>query len=500
MADGFCSTVRLPVLLLLACAAAIAQPADPAERTKQARELVIAGRAEEAVPIFEDLVQASPNDAGLRMSLCIAQFKAGRFRDSIAQAEAALRLQPGMLTARLFLGASYLELGDPGRAAEPLQKVVAAQPKERNAQLMLAEAMRSLNRYEEAAEHFRAAIALMPENAKAWYGLGRSLEALSGQALDELEQTAPDCAYRHALTAEALLRQRRYGSALHHYRDALARDAGLRGVHAGLATLYKETGRPALAAAEEEAGKRMPPPDCAARKLECDFAAGRLREVIGAARQSASPEAYFWSSMAYRGLAAEAYARLENLPDSAESHIYAATIHESRSLYTEAIREWRLALKLAPDDANVRTGLAVALFHGRDYTAALPLLDGLLRQRPESADLNFLYGASVLNMEQPEKAVPYLERALKQDARYLPARAALGQAYLRIGKAAQAIPHLKESLATDEDGSRHFQLVRAYQLAGETDLAKKALADYQTFRKTMDAKKSEEEGLDLSKP
>ena len=40
----------------------------------------------------------------------------------------------------------------------------------------------------------------------------------------------------------------------------------------------------------------------------------------------------------------------------------------------------------------------------------------------------------------------------------------------------------KAALADDEDTGAHFQLLRAYQLTGQTDLARQALVDYQRAR------------------
>ena len=73
------------VLLLLAAAALCAQ-SDPAQKAKQARDLVLAGKAEEAIPIYLELARAAPNDAAMLVNLCIAEFKARRFRDAAGHA------------------------------------------------------------------------------------------------------------------------------------------------------------------------------------------------------------------------------------------------------------------------------------------------------------------------------------------------------------------------------------------------------------------------------
>ena len=77
-----------------------------------------------------------------------------------------------------------------------------------------------------------------------------------------------------------------------------------------------------------------------------------------------------------------------------------------------------------------------------------------------------------LEQRQPEKAIPYLEKASRDGSTAAQARAALGRAYLDSGEAGRAVPHLEAGLETDEDGSLHFQLARAYQANGQAELAR----------------------------
>jgi predicted Zn-dependent protease len=170
------------VLLLLTAVTLCAQSLDPVQQARKAREFVLAGKPDDAIPIYLELARAAPKDAGILVNLCIAEFKARRFRDAAGHAEAALKLQPESLTANLFLGASYSQLGEHARAIPPLEKVIAAQPNDRNARVMLAEALLALDRFDESALQFHRASELAPENPGVWYGLGRALDALAGRA------------------------------------------------------------------------------------------------------------------------------------------------------------------------------------------------------------------------------------------------------------------------------------------------------------------------------
>jgi predicted Zn-dependent protease len=343
---------------------AFAQAPDPAREAQRAQELVTAGKLDEAIRIYQSLVRNSPNNAVLLLNLCVAEYTAKKYNEAAASAAAALKLQPDLLPARLFLGASDLELGQLRAAIESLKTVVAANPRERNGRLMLGLALLQAGQPAESLEHLEAATEMLPTNTRAWYGLARAREALG------------------------------HGPA-----------------------------------------------------------------------------------------AKQAWERLMALPPSLESHLHAAEVDSAELRWREAALEWREALRLAPEKPAVRLGLGEALFRSRDYQAAMSTLKPLLMS--DNAEAQFLYGASLLNLQQPLEAVPYLREAIARDTHLLPARAALGQALLQTGKAEEAIPLLKGGLSVDQDGSVHFQLFRAYQLTHQEGEARRALADYQRFRASL---------------
>ena len=330
---------------------------------RRAQELAAAGRPEEAARIYRALLRATPENPVLLLNLCIAEYKARQFTEAATHAQAALALQPGLLPARLFLGAARFELSEFEKAAGALEQVVAASPGDRNARLMLGEALLGMSKPGQAAVHLQAAAEMLPDSPRVWYGLGRA------------------------------------------------------------------------------------------------------REMTGA-RQAAS----------------EAWDRLASLPPSPESHMHMAQVQDAGQRWREAAAEWRAALKLAPESRTARIGAGWALFRLRDYEAAMSVLKPLLTS--DRAEVQFLQGASLLNLQQPIEAMRYLRAAIARDPAMLPARAALGQALLQTGKAEEAIPLLRDAMAVDPDGATHFQLFRAYQLTHREAEARQALAAYRRLRES----------------
>jgi predicted Zn-dependent protease len=321
---------------------------------------------------------------------------------------------------------------------------------------------------------------LEPGNPRAWYLLGKSYEALSQHAFERLDKLAQGSAWWLALVAGTRLSEQQYGAAFGLYREALAKMPGLRGAHAALAEIYRNTGHADWAAVEEKREPRAP--DCTRPTQECAFRAGRFLEAVRGA-QPPTPSSYYWQSRACNELARQAFSGLAQLPPSAELHRLRAQMESNRRRYPEAVKELREALKMAPRDPQVRIELASALHSARDDHAAQAVLEELLKADPEAAPLNFMYGDTLLSLEQPEKAIPYLEKALRRDPKQLRVRGALGVAYARTGQAERAIPHLKAALELDPDGSLHYQLARAYQATGQAELAKPLLEKYQEFQR-----------------
>jgi predicted Zn-dependent protease len=462
---------------------ALPQSDDLAIKSQQAKQLMAEGNFVRAVPLYRELNQAVPNNAGLKLNLGIALHMAGKKREAIPELEAAVKLDATLEPAWLFLGTTRLQLGEPTAALRPLKMALSLEPDQPQARQMLAGALLSLGRPDEAAAEYRKLTVADPENAQGWYGLGRSYESLSGRSFDDLQKTAPQSAYLLSLLAETRLREQQLSSAFFLYRRALEQMPTLRGLHTGVAQIYRQTGHPDWAETEDRKESQLPAPDCHIEKLECQFNAGEFDELTVAAKQP-NAESFYWQSRAYNELALQAFAKLGQLPPSPELHELKAHIYNSQKKYSEAASEWREALKLSPTDTQIKKDLAISLKLGQDYEAALPLLQALLREQPTSAELNFLVGDTLLDRERADEALPLLQRAVTRDPKSLAAHKSLARAELAAGKPVQAIPHLKLALPTDEDGTLHYQLAQAYRASGQTELAKKALQEYEQIQRS----------------
>ena len=471
---------------------------DPAVKAQRAKELMGAGRFGEAATIYQELVSEIPGNPGLLMNLGMALHMAGDDRKAIPHLTAAIKLQPQMIPAQLFLGASYLRIAEPVKAIPHLERVVTAQPSYGEARQLLADALFAAKRLEEAAGQFRKLAESDPRNPQVWHALGRAYEALSQSAFEALARTAPDSAYHLAILAEARFHQQQYSASFFLYRQALERNGKMPGVRQAIAEIYRNTDHPDWAAKEET---RAPSPACPGSGIECDYRAGQFLKVVQAAKLRKTPEGHYWLTRAYNELARHAFSQLRGLPDSPQLHEHLAEVHRGQRRHRDAAEEWRKALALAPGNLRLEAQLAQSLYEARDYEAAREITARLLHTDPASTEMNHLHGEILLSLQNFDQAIPHLKKAVMAAPKLLTAQGSLGRALALSGNAAQSIPHLKAALAIDEDGSLHYQLARAYQTTGQSELAKQALAEYQErSQRAMTARDSAQKEIQITPP
>ena len=477
--------VRLLVVFVLVCGTptgAWTQAQDAAARASEAAAAMQAGRFDAAAAIYDELVTARPNDAGLLMNLGMARYMGGHPDRALPVLQKAVRLNESLAPASLFLGASLLDLGQFAEAATPLQRAVTLMPKNPDAREMLARSYLGSTRPSKAAPQYRTLTTLQPSSPKAWYGLARSYEGIAEASFVTLQKEFPDSPLLELIVADIAATQEKFPAALAIYRRALQNNVPVGGLHEFVADLYERAGKSEWAAIELRKVKPRTAAYCSTRAAECRFLDGKFREALSAAQQSTGAVGRFWAVRAANRLAVEAVSHLETLPSSAELHLIRAEIAQSRNRNPEGVTEIRAALELEPGNPAIESALAEALVRAHDLGEAIPLLERLTRAQPDDGSLLLMYGDALLQSQQVDRAIPILERAAKAEHALPSARALLGRAYVQAGRYGDAVPHLEASIENDQDGDIHYQLARAYQALDRQEDAQKAMTEYQKRR------------------
>jgi tetratricopeptide (TPR) repeat protein len=211
-------------------------------------------------------------------------------------------------------------------------------------------------------------------------------------------------------------------------------------------------------------------------------AAATLAQVHGDSNVNA--EASYWLERTYQALGAETYGRLEDsFPDSWRTHQLHAEGFALRRDIDDAIKEYRAALQLRPNEAKLHEALGEFYLDNHSDDAQRELEKAVALDPSRTKALYLLGRLYVLNQEN-EKAVPYLQRALQLQPNLNEASGLLGTAYVRMGQFADAIPRLEKAAPLDHYGNVHYQLYLAYRKLGQAELAQKALARSQDLRRS----------------
>lgn len=208
---------------------------------------------------------------------------------------------------------------------------------------------------------------------------------------------------------------------------------------------------------------------CAFLSGDYELTSSASQRLLASAPHSA--QALYWSIKANEKLAFESldkYQRLE--PNSKNSHILLGDIFRQQHRYDDAQVEYKLALEISPNDPAALLGLANAYFGNLNIEKTIETVQTAMRNDPNGPELNLIMGEALVHRKNYAEAKPYLEKSLAAKPQMLPhVHALLGQAELfrESGDMQYAIAHLKLGLPSDEDGSVHYQLARAYQQVGD---------------------------------
>ncbi len=162
-----------------------------------ATRMARAGRHEQALPILQRLVDATPDVAEPRLALVATLAAAGRTDEmKIALTDAAARL-PAEHRIAMPYARMLVDEGHETAALAALESALPAAGDDADYQAFAAALAQRLERHAQAVELYRAALALRAGNGVWWMGLGISLAALD-------DGNDARAAFRRALADPAL--------------------------------------------------------------------------------------------------------------------------------------------------------------------------------------------------------------------------------------------------------------------------------------------------------
>jgi len=129
----------------------------------------------EAIPLFEQILQAEPKVALANLQLGRAWNSLGDYSKALPWLQKAVELAPQSVEAHYELGAALGELGDYAESAKQLEAAVAQDPSSDELHFYLGSAYEEIDRTADAMKQYQAALELNPDNYRANLLLGRML-------------------------------------------------------------------------------------------------------------------------------------------------------------------------------------------------------------------------------------------------------------------------------------------------------------------------------------
>lgn len=405
--------------------------------------LELEGRLGEAAEQYERAAKLDPESAQLQRFKAQIYARMGRVDEALASGRRALELEPDdertlFALARLY---ALLQRGDEARALlEPRFEDDSLSPE---GLFLFIELESNAERYTDAEEAARRLIEREPEDSRGAYALGAILER-QGRLVESED------AYRRVLSVDP--------SDLRAY-DAIARLRRRDGdMDAELAVLYEKlslmpddpsalmrvaqihdmagnraaaiaaleqlvTHNPEQLSAQFQLGFYLYEDDRADEAIQRFEIVARNAPVVGDARFLS--EVVYFLGRAYRdqGQDDKALAALAQIPPTVErfsdARILRARIYEDREDYTAAIADVRLGAADVPEGDEqgipIHVYLAGLMQRDGDLDGAVELMQRLIGQHPDDADLVYDLGLIYSNAGDDQKSLELMLSVLEVD-------------------------------------------------------------------------------------
>lgn len=153
------------------------------EQFKQAMALHSQGQVDDAIALYQRILEADPNHAGAIHLMGVAASQKGQFQLAVQFIQAAIVLNASVPEFHINLGNALMGMGEGGAAGKAYEQALALNSGIPEAWFGLGNALAAVDKIQDGVEAYRKALALRPEFVEAMVNMGRLLIAL--KRLDE---------------------------------------------------------------------------------------------------------------------------------------------------------------------------------------------------------------------------------------------------------------------------------------------------------------------------
>ncbi|MFI5310476.1 MAG: tetratricopeptide repeat protein [Gemmatimonadales bacterium] len=409
-----------------------------------------------------------PSDAGAHNNLGVLYYNKGLYEEAVAAFTKALELDPKMEVARRNLEVAYFNTGYYDKRVAQLRERLRFRPDDRDARWELGRAYALLGQSAEAIAEFTALLRHHPDDLGAivQLGLAEKADGNLGNSQHWFERALkldPSSSVTQFYLGEVLYNQGRHEDALAALHRAIELNPENPDAHFLLGFVYGDMGRHEEARASSK------------RAVQLNPALSRAQTNLSLSQYD--PQKYEEMAVARQERRSQQLLQVPEVEQFAHYQLGLAFRH--KGYYSEAQREYRLALDRGEDRDLVLQAMAEVHLLRKDASAAIELYDQLLAERPDSAKLWNERGVALhQDGRHADAAASYL-KALSSDPRYALAHNNLGVALYHAGDRDRAVDALRAALEANPafvkarlnlalllSKSRRFQLaLEAYRQA-----------------------------------
>jgi serine/threonine-protein kinase len=455
------------------------------------------GRVAEARPYLDAGIEAGraaiqllPNDAQAHHIVGMALRSLEKLDDAAAEYRAAIRLQPGDSVPHCNLGIVLRAQGKLEEAVAEYRTAIRLEPDDAMNHNFLGNALTDQGKYNEAIAEFRTAIGLKPDYAIAHSNLGHVLKSQGKLALaiDEFHaalRLQPDLAQAHSALGLALSAQGKHDDAVAECRVATRLQPDTATFHYNLAIALKGQGRLDAAVDEYRTALRQKPDYAEAHinlgqillgKNRADaegLALLRRGHELGSKRGHWPYPSAEWLRQAERAAALEGELQAVRLkPDDALANFKLGVTLRSEGRYAEAIERLRQAIRVQPDHAEAHGNLAWALLENGQREESIAAGQDAVRLNPNLAWVHNNLGRAFRGQGKLDLAVDEYRAVVRLTPDDALAHNVLGNGLYAQGKLDLAIAEYQSTIKLKPDFAiAHNNLGNAFYALDKLDLA-----------------------------
>jgi Tfp pilus assembly protein PilF len=224
--------------------------------SRLAQQYLSQRRPDLAIPELEKVIALDPKNSDSQGNLGVLLFFRGDYKGAAPHLRTAIELKPDLWKIQGLLGLAEGQMEDRSASRTDLE---AAFPRLTEAKFQLDVGKALIDNYtaagdlDKAAATVSALLASRPTDVSLLYMSYRLYSDLAGRSILTLALTAPDSAEMHQVMARELARHGDTGPAIANYREAIAMNPRLPGLHSELGDLlYHSSEKNLQAQAEAE--------------------------------------------------------------------------------------------------------------------------------------------------------------------------------------------------------------------------------------------------------